>query len=219
MKMFDVYGEVMWPYLARKTTTEPYEALGATTEFGKWEEKNNDFLKAYPEVAAYFAPFDGQFDWQVYTRQLIEKKRDRQLSAVAFEEAQWFAANAQYRYAQRMGADEESLGRLKKVLQEQYPAYKYRSFDVNKVKRQIDKLQQIRDLPRLDGNPVAEGLRIYLDARDTILQQVEASGKGLGTKANAGLRAKLREAAGVITQEYPEFGRLYERVLSREIDE
>ena len=219
MKFFDVYGEQFWPYLARKTTTEPYEGLGATTEFGKWEANNNDFLKQYPEVAAYFAPVEGQFDWQVYTRQISEKKRSRQLSSIAFEEAQWFAANAQYRYAQRMGADDDALKRLKTELQKQYPAYKYRSYDVNKVKRQIDELQTVANLPRLDGNPTAEGLRIYLGARDNILQQVQATGKGLGTKANAGYRAKLRDAAAVITEEYPEFGRLYERILSREIDE
>jgi hypothetical protein len=218
-KFLDVYGEQFWPYLARKTATTPYDALGASTAFGKWEAKNNDLLRQYPEVAAYFAPFENQFDWQVYTRQIIEGKRKRQLSSYAFDEAQWFAANAQYRYAIRMGYSEEGLKNLKTSLLQQYPGYGRHPYDVNKLPRQIDKLQEIVTLSRLDGNPVAEGLRVYFDARDTVLARVKKSGKGLGTKANAEERVKLRNAAAAIIEEYPEFGRLYERVLSREIDE
>lgn len=219
VKFFDTYGESFWPYLSRKTTTEPYEALGATAEVGKWEESNNDFLRRHPEVAAYFAPVEGKFDWQVYTRQVIEKKRRKLNTGESFDEAQWFAANAQYRLAEKMGLTEDQLKDFKKELQEQYPGYKNRDFDVKKLPRQIEELRAVAYLPRLDGNQTAEGLRLYLTEREKAVANVVSSGKGIAAKANAPTREWLRAKAQEIIAEYPDFGRLYERVLSREIEE
>jgi len=219
VKFFDTYGEHFWPYLARKTTSEPFEGLAATAEVGKWEEANNDFLYRHPEVAAYFAPVEGKFDWQVYTRQVIEKKRRKLNSGQAFDEAQWFAANAQYRLAEKMGLTEDQLKAFKKELQQQYPGYKNRDFDVKKVARQIEELQAVANLPRLDGNQTAEGLRLYFAERDKAMFEVERGGKGIGTKANAPIRDWLRSKAQEIIAQYPDFGRLYERVLAREIEE
>lgn len=219
VKFFDTYGEDFWPYLARKTTSEPYEGLAATAEVGKWEEANNDFLYRHPEVAAYFAPIEGKFDWQVYTRQVIEKKRRKLNSGQAFDEAQWFAANAQYRLAEKMGLTEDQLKAFKKELQQQYPGYKNRDFDVKKVARQIEDLQAVANLSRLDGNQTAEGLRLYFAERDKAMFEVERGGKGIGAKANAPIRDWLRSKAQEIIAQYPDFGRLYERVLAREIEE
>lgn len=219
VKFFDTYGEDFWPYLARKTTSEPFEGLAATAEVGKWEEANNDFLYRHPEVAAYFAPVEGKFDWQVYTRQVIEKKRRKLNSGDAFDEAQWFTANAQYRLAEKMGLTEDQLKAFKKELQQQYPGYARRKFDVNKLPRQIEDLKAVANLPRLNGNETAEGLRLYFAERDKAMFEVERGGKGIGTKANAPIRDWLRSKAQEIIAQYPDFGRLYERVLAQEIEE
>lgn len=219
VKLFDIYGETLWPYLARKTTTEPFEGLTATKEVGKWEEKNNDLLSLFPDVAAYFAPVDGQFDWQVYTRQIIEKKRGKLRTSEAFDEAQWFAANSQYRYAEKMGLSEDELKNFKAELEQQYPGYKYRSFEVGKVEKQIENLQAMANLSRLDGNPAAEGLRVYFGYRDEALAQAAKSGKTLKAKVNSEIRDWLKMNAQNIAESNPEFKRLYERVLVREIEE
>jgi hypothetical protein len=219
VKFLNTYGEHFWPYLARKTTSEPFEGLEATKEVGKWEEENSDLLAQFENVAAYFAPINGQFDWQVYTRQVIQKKRNKLRTSEAFEEAQWFAANAQYRYAEKNGLSEDELKDFKRELQEQYPGYKFRPFEVGKVAEQIENLRGLAFKPRLDGNPAAEGLRVYLGFRDEAFAQVEKTGKSINAKANTDIRDTLKMKAQQIADSNPEFKRLYERVLAREIEE
>ena len=74
-------------------------------------------------------------------------------------------------------------------------------------------------MPRLDGNPAAEGLRVYLGYRDKALTQVAKSGKTIKAKANSEIRDWLKMNAQNIADSNPEFKRLYERVLVREIEE
>jgi hypothetical protein len=65
---------------------------------------------------------------------------------------------------------------------------------------------------------VAEGTRLYFKQRETAMLIVEDSEKALTNKANIDVRNFLRATASTIIEEYPEFERLWERVLSRELD-
>lgn len=230
MKFFDTYGETFFPYLARKTTTQSFEALGVSPEFSEWEQKNGGFLEQHPLVAGYFAPTSSTFDWQVYTQQLATGKRRRQSNKEAFDEAQYFSANAQYRYKQKQLEQEYKtkdlpaeakniLEQVKESLKKQYPGYRNKIFSVNELKTKLEQLQSAAFDPKMDNNRVAEATRFYLDARNKRVAVAASRGaEGLGAKSNSGLAAQLRQVAENIIVEYPEFKVLYERVLSQEID-
>ena len=230
MKFFDMYGETFFPYLARKTTTVGFEALGVSPEFGEWERENSSFLEQHPSTAGYFAPTSNTFDWLVYTRQLATGKRRRQTNKEAFDEAQYFSANAQYRYKQKQLEQEyktkdlpaEAKNILKQVkadLEKQYPGYKSKRFVIEDFESRIIELTSAAFDPDMDDNRVAQATRIYLDLRNARVATAAGRGKaGLGAKGNSDLAGELRQIAENIIVDYPEFEVLYERVLSREID-
>lgn len=230
MAFFDMYGEDFFPYLARKTTTQGFEALGVSPEFSEWEQKNSSFLEQHPLAAGYFAPTSSTFDWQVYSQQLATGKRRRQSNKDAFDEAQYFSANAQYRYKQKQLEQEYKtkdlpaeakniLEQVKESLKKQYPGYRNKIFSVNELQTKLEQLQSAAFDSRMDDNRVAQATRFYLDARNKRVAVAASRGaEGLGAKSNSGLAAQLRQVAENIIAEYPEFKVLYERVLSQEID-
>jgi hypothetical protein len=230
MKFFDIYGENFWPYLARKTVTEGFEALGVSPEFGKWERENESFLRANPLSAGYFAPTGTKLEWQVYTRQISQGRRRRQTNKDAFDEAQWFSANAQYRYKQKQleeqyrtkdlpDSAQAILDKVKNELKKQYPGYREGTFEVGKLGKQISQLESSAFDKRMDNNRVAQATRYYLEARTKRVEKAQKNnGQGLKAKANKKLAGELRQVAANIIEEYPEFEVLYERVLSQEID-
>jgi hypothetical protein len=71
---------------------------------------------------------------------------------------------------------------------------------------------------RMDDNPVAQATREYLAVRDSALAIAEQRGKGLGTAANADLRTILRNAGEQLVDQYPEFARIWDRLLFQEVD-
>jgi hypothetical protein len=224
LRFLDTYGEDFWGYLARKTTTDQYEGLGATQEFGQWESENNAFLTQFPTVAAYFAPVGGEFDYFVYSDQLKNGLRRRQSDYDAFNAAQGFSVQAQMRLAEKLVGDnptpeqEQDLKDYRAALEKEYPGAKLVKFDPTKLQDQIAQLEQAAFMPQMDGNPIAEGTRTYLEQRAFVMAAVKDSGKSITNKDNIGYRNTLRGIASIIIADNPEFQRLWDRVLSRELD-
>jgi molybdenum-dependent DNA-binding transcriptional regulator ModE len=72
----------------------------------------------------------------------------------------------------------------------------------------------------LDGNPVAEGVRYYNELRKKVLIEARNRGReGLGADDVEDLRVYLSEYADAITAQYPEFARVYDRLLSKELEQ
>jgi len=230
MKFFDLYGETFFPYLARKTTTVGFDALGTSPEFGEWERENSSFLEQHPSVAGYFAPTSNTFDYLVYTRQLSTGKRRRQTNKEAFDEAQYFSGNAQYQYKRKQLEQEYKtkdlpaegkniLKQLKADLEKQYPGYKAKKFILEDFEAKVEDLTKAAFDPNMDNNRVAEATRIYLELRNKRVATAASRGKsGLGAKGNSDLAGEMLEVAENIIADYPEFKVLFERVLLREID-
>jgi hypothetical protein len=78
--------------------------------------------------------------------------------------------------------------------------------------------------PDLDGNPVAEASRVYFRYRQQAIDEAMRRSGGVFTegllsrKDNADLRQWLRKTGDVLMTQYPEFQRLYARVLFDEVD-
>ena len=223
LRLLDTYGEDWWAYLARKTTTGEFENISPTAEFANWENGNSRFLRQFPLVAGYFAPVGGEFDYYVYTDQ-IGRLRERQSDYAAFNAAQAFSVQSQMRLAQKIVGDnptpeqEAELKAYREALEADYPGSKLVPFDPSKLSDQISELGKAASMRDMDGNPVAEGTRKYMAERAIAMNIVKQSGKSLKNKSNIEVRNLLRSSAADIIVEYPEFERLWERVLSRELD-
>jgi hypothetical protein len=78
--------------------------------------------------------------------------------------------------------------------------------------------------PDLEGNPVAEALRVYGDYRQQAIDEatVRRGGRETSTPlagvANSDLRQWLRNIGTNIINRYPEFERVWSRLLFDEVD-
>jgi hypothetical protein len=114
----------------------------------------------------------------------------------------------------------EYMSQYREALKTRFKGYADMKFDPNKLPRQLDDLFTAAKKTSLDGNPVAEGVRFYAEMRDRVL--VQAANRGYSTLASndvADLRVYLSEYADAITEKYPEFARVYDRLLSQEVED
>jgi hypothetical protein len=112
------------------------------------------------------------------------------------------------------------MSQYRDALKERFKGYADMKFDPNKLPRQLDDLFAAAKKPALDGNPVAEGVRYYEKLREQVL--VEAANRGYSTLAGndvEDLRVYLAEYAEAITAKYPQFARVYDRLLSQEVED
>lgn len=224
IRFLDTFGEDVFLYTAGKTRSVA-GGLDATKEFGRWERANESLFSTYEDVAGYFAPVGSNFDYRVYLRQLETGKRERLAPDEMIKEAQSLVGKSVYRYIVRsvgpnLSQDQKNLLRtVRSELEAEFPGFAEAPLDINRFDRQINQLREAANDPRLANNPVAEALNLYLQARDAALSVVQARGfVQLSGKQMSDLRGQLRQVGDLLVQQFPEFERLYERVLFNEID-
>jgi hypothetical protein len=223
-RFLNTFGDDAFLYIAGKSKSE-VGGLDASTKFGKFERENSSLFSTYKDVAGFFAPVGENFDYQVYLRQIRSGERRKLKPSELIEEAQAQVGRAIYRSLTReMGSNpnadqREVLSFARKKLIELFPGFGTSPIDINKLSGQIQQVYEAAFDSMLDGNPVAEGARAYLQIRDMAMNQALARGvNSLGGKKVADLRGLLRSAADEIIRRYPEFERLYDRILFNEID-
>ena len=225
-RFLDTYGEDVFVYLSGKTKAV-YGGLQASKQFGDFERANPALFRKYSGVAGFFVEGGTDLDWQVYSRQLEKGQRERLTPQETLEAAQKYAAYSQYRQVQDLvGAypnaeQKQYLREFREYLGEMYPGFTSGTFDPNKLKTQIDELTRAVNDPSLADNDIAEAARQYLQTREAVL--VEATNRGLSgidrSKNAADLRGYLREYAVTLKEQYPNFARMYDRLLLQEVDE
>ena len=225
-RFLDIYGDQVFVYLSGKTKAV-YGGLQASKQFGDFERANKDLFRKYKGVAGYFVEGGTDLDWQVYTRQLATGQRERLSPDETLAAAQKYVAYSQYRQVQDLigpypnGEQKEYLATFREYLGEQYPGFTSAVYDPNKMKNDIKQLQDAVQDPNLADNQVAIAARLYLQTRDAVL--AEAANRGLTTidrsKNTSDLRGYLREYAVTLKEQYPDFARLYDRLLLQEVDE
>jgi hypothetical protein len=212
-------------YLGAKTKSQ-YGGLDITEAYGKWEEKNAGILKRYRDVGGLFGPFDSTVNMAVFSRQLSQGKRTRQTGREVIDEAEFTAANAIYKQAadkfpgNRTEEQRALLKALRTTLGKKYPGFAtLQSYDTRKFDRQLAQLQNAVKDEELAGNPVRDAVANYLSVRDQVLGIAESRGRSSLTSAKDGdLRDLLRQYGTALVKKYPDFVRLYDRVLAREVE-
>jgi hypothetical protein len=221
----EIFGEDAFVYMGNKTKAL-YGGLDASKKFGDFERENKSLFNAHKETAGYFGPIDTEFDFTVYLRQLEEGKRvsltpEETLAAAESTIALAFYRNMRDKFPKSMDTEQrEYMAQYRKALQKRFKGYAQMTFDPQKNKRQIEDLFNAAEKPVLNGNPVAEGVRYYQKLREKAM--VEARSRGFNSFASddvEDLRAYLAEYADAIIQEYPEFARVYDRLLSKELEQ
>ena len=104
-------------------------------------------------------------------------------------------------------------------MKKEYPGFATSPIDINKLSSQLVQLEKAVNDPITEGNVIAEAAKLYFDARNQVL--VEAQNRGFTTLAGkqvSDLRVILRNIGDLLVKQYPEFGRLFDRVLFNEID-
>ena len=225
-----IYGNDALLYISNKTESVA-GGLEATDDFGDWERtEGKGLINQYPDVAGFMAPGGDDFSFQVWSRQ-IEKGRRRRLSDREIVElAQYRAASAQYRALRdklppRPTAEQKRWLRQWRVkLNKEYPGFPVvAEFNPGEFPKKLEQLTRLVQDNRLKDNDVADATRQYLQARDAAVERYVQAGGAPGGFSTAVAAAPLRDwLAGIgkaLKEETPEFSRLYERLLSTEVEE
>lgn len=224
VRFLDTFGDDAFLYVAGKSKAVA-GGLDASKQFGEFERQNTSLFARYRDVAGYFAPVGEKFDYQVYLRQLQTGTREKLKPSDLIEQAQSLVGRSLYKSLVRQvgpnpnEAQRAALREARKTITDLFPGYGTTPININKLPGEIQQLIAASFDPILDGNPVAEASREYFRIRQLALDEAARRGfTSLGGRQVADLRGMLRSTADVLVKEYPEFERLYDRVLFNEID-
>lgn len=232
-------------FITSKTTAEVRR--GATKPSLTFELTNQASFDRFPLTAYYAAPDDplDEFDLRGWSRQLDEgtrqpytpeqwvSARNHTLGSMAYEEAK---RGVQGVRAQRgednleayTKAESAYLRDMKMWLRNKYPGFDFPNVGTptkGSIEQQINELVGWTNDPVLGQTSAGQGLQLYLEARQTVMNRSVAHGdsatafqRGKLDGRGQAYRRYLRETAEwIIAQpQYRDFGPLWQSVLSRE---
>ena len=222
-RFLKVFGNEAALYIGSKTKSE-VPGLEASGEFGEWELKNQDLLSGkYKDVAAYFGP-SGEFNYDVYNRQRSQGKRTTLSAQEMIELAQLRIGSSKYGAARKLfgafptDAEREKLQAYRYKLSQEYPGFPpVAQFEVGKFENQLIKLEQIVKDPRLANNETVPSLVQYLNARKQILASNNL--KSLKSKKAQPYAESLYAYGNRLAEQNPQFDRIWQRLLSSEVED
>ena len=225
INFIDVFGEDAFTYMGNKTKSL-YGGLDASKQFGDFERTNKGLFNQFRDVAGFFGPVGTEFDMTVYQRQLASGKRVKLSPEEMLASAEATIGMAYYRTLRAQFPDSMDAGQrdymsqYRQALNAKYPGYAQMVYDPNKVPKQIEQLVKASQRPDLDNNNVAMAVRAYAEVRDRLLVEAQNRGfKSLASNNAVDLRDYLASYARALTEKYPEFSRVYDRLLSKEVEQ
>ena len=224
LRFIEIFGDDAFTYLANKTVSE-VGGLEGSKEFGVFERENKGLFRQYRDIAGFFGPVGTDFDFEVYSRQLQTGARRRLTPEEMLKAAERSIGFAYYKdmknYLGPVITKQERayLSNYRKKIIEKYPGFGESQYDPNETPRKINQLFEAAKTDDLQGNSVAKALNYYEVVRNNALE--EAARRGFATLKSdkvADLQAYVADYADALIAEYPEFARVYERVLAQELD-
>lgn len=227
-EFLNTYGNDAILYLSNKTEAVK-GGLEASKQFGDWERDNRKLLKRYPDVAGFMAEGGDDFSFEVWSRQVREGSRRRLTDSEMIAAAQYKAASARYRAlrdklpANPTKEQQAWLRNWRIQLNKEYPGFPVvAEFNPGDFPAKISAMKQMVQESSLNDNETAQALKKYLEFRDEAVAKYVAAGGaegGFGTATAAEpLREWLSSMGKAIKNETPEFARVYDRVLSYEVE-
>lgn len=205
--------------------------LVATRDAYDWALEHPNLQSDYPSIYGLFGPQQStpnDFDYGAYLAQFQSGERESLSPDEWMRMSQHMLATRIYRRAQRqVGAnptdeDSEWLANGRAWLREAYPGYD-NLLGVPTGPNVESAMQELRGIINEDGvrgTPVARAVQTYLTERDWAEQEAQARGfRGFANAEDTrDLRDYLRSGAMELSQEVPAFRRVFDYVLSRELD-
>jgi hypothetical protein len=224
LRFIEIFGENAFMYLANKTTSE-VGGLGASKAFGDFERSNPGLFSVYPEIGGFFGPSGTDFDFEVYTRQLKLGKRKRLTDQEIIDASQKAIGMAFYRDMKKYfgpklnKAQQDYLSNYRDQIIAKYPGFGKMDFDPEKTKRNIGLLFEAAKRDELQNNKVAEAVNYYEQVRNVALQEANRRGfDSLKSTKLGDLHEYLDGYAETLIQQTPDFAKVYDRLLSQELE-
>lgn len=223
-RFLSIMGDDMTLYVGSKTRALA-GGLEGSEEFGRWQDTNEDLLTGrFKDVAGYFGPKGSELNFQVWSAQLQKGLREKLTYDELVESAQRRIGSALYADARRLygpyRTEEQSkiLREYRMYLHEQYPGFpQYVEFTTNALQNNIVQLQDLMDSGAVDGNPLVNPLRDYLNQRTQVMNELQTT--TLSGKKKILSRQRLHEYGNFLASQSPEFDRIWNRLLVQEVDE
>lgn len=209
------------PFTRTEINGKPVYGIRPSAEFGRFERTHEGLFSRFPRVAGLFGPQDPGYDFQVYERQAREFRETKSsnerlgdlnsmLGRLAFDHYKSMVPVKPNREQQRWLAD------VRRELVAEYPGYNPKDFNPGDVAGAIDELVRAVDHDSLGDNGTAAAVREYFTYRDQAIAAAPTSGWQTAKGARP-LRDWLRSVADEISDEEPEFRRVWDQLLSREL--
>jgi hypothetical protein len=218
-------------------------SVGApVTEEGlTWTTDNPEVRDTAPAVYGLFAPQTGEFDFAAYDAQYFQNERvlptpEQRIALGRNLVGGWLYRRAQSaayeaRAAQGFSSltDEQraALREYQDQLMEEHPGYRPEGVagipERYSNEEQIEQLYRAVEIDAVADTPAGQALAEYLTLRDRVSEQARSitgdPGAFRSRAAFASSREWLRSWAMDLTYRHPEFSPMWERVLSRELED
>ncbi len=224
----DQFGDDAGLYISSKSKST-VQGLEATEQFGDWERSNGDLLKEFPDIASYLAPGGDDFSFAVWDRQIRSGKRERLTDKEIIDLAQERIGAAKYRWARKQigqfptDDSRDLLKRYRVALHAELPGFPLvAEFKVGEYDNRVEDMARLVTDPRVANSPIAQTINTYLTfrtaAQNIALQQF-GSNNIKQSKQTQYLRDKLASMGEMLILENPEFGRVWQRFFSYEVED
>lgn len=224
LRFIEIFGDDAFAYLSNKTTSEVGGLMGSK-EFGVFERNNEALFRQYSDIAGYFGPVGTTFDFEVYTRQLQTGARTRLTPEEMLKASERAIGLAYYRdmkehLGPNLNAEARAyLANYKKQIIAKYPGFGEIQFDPTKTPRDIEMLFRAAKTDKLADNQTALAVNYYEQIRNSALEEANRRGfKTLESAKLGDLHEYLNSYAEALISKYPDFARVFDRLLSKEID-
>jgi hypothetical protein len=226
------FGDSVLPYLA-SISESSVPGAESSKEFYRFKADNPKLFKEYPDIAGYLSPTTGEFDQEVYNMQ----RRSEELSVRDVEDlgdqVQQLWGNLRYNQAKnqiesQVGINPMSafaLSLAEQQLRASLPAWDrqlaYREFD-NKTTNSVNDVLRLAEDKNFANYPVIAPLKEYLSVRSQIASMISRNSQLTGATSwrnnRGGIveREALKMAGEYIVQQNPNFGPMWDNVLSKE---
>lgn len=199
----------------------------ATSDLAQWARAHPTVVRRYKDVYSYFGPQTGDFDIGYYTQQIERGERTPLKPDEWVKRGNNRVAAMIYHQARTSVGDQPSdeqriiLAQLRDTLMTGYPGYNPEGVNVNEIAPRITQLQDAVKSPTLAKTDAGQGIALYLQAREAAVAYsrnvLGLSGGFAQANAAQPVREMLRQVASVITQAHPDFGTVFDQLLSREM--
>lgn len=220
-RFVDKYGTDL--LLAMQPKSEQVKGYVPVTKAAKdWSRNNTELAQKYPKVYGLFAPSDGDFDIDEYSRQFRAGDRKTLSPDEVLKNTQATIGNFMYKQAKakignRNDAEAKAyLAKERDDIIDKYPGYGYQSFSTTETKTLISELQRAHNDPLVAATDAGQGFALYMKAREKAL--ASTGGKPYSaSKKTQPVRDWLNQIGEAIVAEHPDFQNQWDRVFAREV--